>query len=790
MEMDERAKTPEWMLLLESKKKKPHCLAHEIGAGAPCLTCGDKCPGLDLHFWRKLCRNCKCKKEEHDVRDDEGYEQFEILFANSFTGKKKRTGACLNIKVPETLKSVPNPSGGSVVGGSNCVGNKSVAFDWVPPDVSEDLAAEYMQQLPPSKLPISGSDGALFRRQQLEIQVPLHDLDASKCHGLTPDEIQGLQQYLENVKNNVVGQGRVTKIPVQVLYAEQRVPFSGPTQSQSRTLAHSSVTGECKPIRIATSQSAQSLKSMSSFPLPRPFTPHIHGKNDQDNTPPPLLNDSLSNAANVGLKTPSAFFPSQHHVGHTDAQLATDLQYNYLSSSTAHSSKQDVQYSTKLPGRDVAQTVGSTSSLKSATDEKQFINMPFHAEAPVGQPIQILTPARDGTFVTDQQTNEIVYSTQMPVGLVSQQSKTLDISREASDHVAEKKPEFPYSSSKEVDILDKSKQNARDGDITASKHPVGISFSEDVKTENMQNTERISDLLLTYDPAFQHRYSSAVQNPDYGAHSGKWLSEKAEHPSLQQGEVSGTTCLQDVSSEQCAHNVADSLSGQQGKSSPYSFPTKNGVHNIPKDCSASEYRNSDPRSLQVGQSGVSPQDATLLPCSTNATGHIVHSVPIDADSMPKSAHVMQQSHVAQDKEPDQEAVEHELAGKLQQLEDLGGGSSQHEASHLECHKCSKALLAGDVAVFAERAGKKAAWHPQCFVCCTCEELLVDLIYFYHNGKVYCGRHYAQLLNIPRCFACDEVCIVNFITDGNVWQVYPHERCGHRIINLSEVQQSG
>jgi hypothetical protein len=41
-----------------------------------------------------LCRNCKCKKEEHDVRDDEGYEQFEILFANSFTGKKKRTGAC------------------------------------------------------------------------------------------------------------------------------------------------------------------------------------------------------------------------------------------------------------------------------------------------------------------------------------------------------------------------------------------------------------------------------------------------------------------------------------------------------------------------------------------------------------------------------------------------------------------------------------------------------------------------------------------------------------------------
>jgi len=452
-----------------------------------------------------------------------------------------------------------------------------------------------------------------------------------------------------------------------VLYTEQRVPYSGPNQSQSVTVAHSSVTGECKPIRIATSQSAQSLKSVSSFPIPRPFKSHIHGKNDQDNIPPPLLDDSLSSsAANLGLKTPSAFFPSQHHVGHADAQLGVDRQAHYLSSCTAHSSKQDVQYSAKLPGRDVAQTVGSTSSLESATDEKQFMNMPFHAEASVGQPIQILTHARDGTFMTDQETHEIAYSTQMPVGLVSQQSKTLDVPTEASDHVTGKKHEFPSSSSIEADILDKSKQIARDGVITASRHPAGVSFSEKMKTENTQSTERISGLLHTYDPAFQHRYSSTVQNPEHGAHSVQGLRDNAEHTSLQQGEVSGTTCLQGVSSEQPAYNVADSLSGQQQKSSPYSFPTKNGVHNIPKDFSASEYQNSDPRSHQVGQSGFSPQDATILPCSTNVVGHIVHSVPIDGDSMPKSAHVMQQSHVAKH-ELDQEDVEHELAGKLQQL---------------------------------------------------------------------------------------------------------------------------
>lgn len=37
----------------------------------------------------------------------------------------------------------------------------------------------------------------------------------------------------------------------------------------------------------------------------------------------------------------------------------------------------------------------------------------------------------------------------------------------------------------------------------------------------------------------------------------------------------------------------------------------------------------------------------------------------------------------------------------------------------------------------------------------CNELLVDLIYFHQDGKIYCGRHHAERLK-PRCTACDEV----------------------------------
>ena len=68
------------------------------------------------------------------------------------------------------------------------------------------------------------------------------------------------------------------------------------------------------------------------------------------------------------------------------------------------------------------------------------------------------------------------------------------------------------------------------------------------------------------------------------------------------------------------------------------------------------------------------------------------------------------------------------------------------------------LKAGDVGVFADRAGPNKCWHPACFTCSDCGELLVDLIYFFNDkdDKVYCGRHHAEKLK-PRCAACDEVC---------------------------------
>merc|ERR1711915_683227 len=63
-------------------------------------------------------------------------------------------------------------------------------------------------------------------------------------------------------------------------------------------------------------------------------------------------------------------------------------------------------------------------------------------------------------------------------------------------------------------------------------------------------------------------------------------------------------------------------------------------------------------------------------------------------------------------------------------------TSYVSSSTWECSGCSQSMLPGDVAI--------------------CAEILEDLLYYHNKGKLYCGRHYAEVLRIPRCAACDEL----------------------------------
>lgn len=176
---------PEWLSKLEERREKlkKSRLGHEAGLGAPCEC--DKCPGLDLHFWRKTCRICKCRKDQHMCDDDTGWAQFEIL------GAIRSKPAYIKIKA---LASQP------------------VQLEWVPPNVAPDVAAEYMDKLGTGNVPIKGSEAAAKRKQQLEFQVPPHDLDAGLCDNLSEAETNQLLQYVQKIKDNCVGQGCVIRV--------------------------------------------------------------------------------------------------------------------------------------------------------------------------------------------------------------------------------------------------------------------------------------------------------------------------------------------------------------------------------------------------------------------------------------------------------------------------------------------------------------------------------------------------------------------------------------------------
>lgn len=73
----------------------------------------------------------------------------------------------------------------------------------------------------------------------------------------------------------------------------------------------------------------------------------------------------------------------------------------------------------------------------------------------------------------------------------------------------------------------------------------------------------------------------------------------------------------------------------------------------------------------------------------------------------------------------------------------------------ECPKCKKNVEPGEIGVFASKFGDTVLWHPTCFTCTECQDLLVDLTYCLYEDHLYCERHYAQQFK-PRCAACDEV----------------------------------
>ncbi|VDO39077.1 unnamed protein product [Brugia timori] len=165
---------------LENKPK--NILCHEIGAGSPCLKCN--CPGLDLHYWRKMCKVCSCRMDDHDVILPRNMDHGQIVigrlfdFIPEFESKlhlhppspslpySRKAYPVHNIKYekikPESMYNVKLEDAKEK--------NKMSEYTWVP-TTDRVLAEKYFSTLPENERPIADTEGALDRRHKLLHQV-------------------------------------------------------------------------------------------------------------------------------------------------------------------------------------------------------------------------------------------------------------------------------------------------------------------------------------------------------------------------------------------------------------------------------------------------------------------------------------------------------------------------------------------------------------------------------------------------------------------------------------------
>ncbi|XP_078804101.1 LIM and cysteine-rich domains protein 1 isoform X6 [Oryzias latipes] len=178
------------------------------GDVARCLICKERCSGFQPHIWRKACMTCGCSSVDHTPGSDgEDDQRMGRLLADSpyshLTAKVKGGGGLRMYKRNRMI--VTNP----VVSGKDPTFN-TITYDWAPAGLNQKLAMQYMELLPESLRPVSGSVGSLERRKQLLHQLPSYDQDPMKCQSLaSEEEITAMLLFVKQYKQEVLGVGEV-----------------------------------------------------------------------------------------------------------------------------------------------------------------------------------------------------------------------------------------------------------------------------------------------------------------------------------------------------------------------------------------------------------------------------------------------------------------------------------------------------------------------------------------------------------------------------------------------------
>ncbi|XP_011874806.1 PREDICTED: uncharacterized protein LOC105565871 [Vollenhovia emeryi] len=705
---EETTSRPKWLLELENRKRKPR-LAHEAGAGAPCTNCNSACPGLDLHFWRKICKNCKCSRDDHDVDDDE-FPQFDLLFGPSL-GKFKKKAMRLQVNNKKH-------------------NDGETTFEWVPPDTTQELAVDYMKALPAEKLPIKGSVGAVLRRQLLQKQLPLHDIDHKVCDQLSEQEQKQFEKYLDNIKR-YVGQGKVMKIFGARPFDRSLMTPVNATDMQKHSPQH-------KPSINVPSTGVQ-LRTPSSFAVKSPYARHPYdAQNKRDaatnNNEAPSTKgynctlDSVSASSYIARSQPiegklicdnyqrphDTVTPSSANEKGITGKTVNSSILTYLAEQEMVERRDTLGSCNVSYGEDALERLGDTT-LRTAHPEAVDDKVALIAESMLAD--ALLPPSAIHA-------NDIVGSTLDEKGLTFIREKLADKYNIAENPVAMRavsKSFRPLDSASNISCPTRN-NGAEEDDAAAKGHAetaeTGVPLEAARKTYKPPKSQVVESTSIPIAPT-----PTSTADVNQRRRCGGLLpnSKAAVNDPL----VTDT-------SRAIMESTADPLSGQC-----------NSTH------AASSTSNPSDSQEPVGRFADAKSNPLLAELSSSVLQpSVIHSEQLQNPAFPHTVGSFNEQRNMQLVDCLRDAVESLKLDSTGQVQ--------------KCEKCHEDIRVGDVVVIVEKANN-ASWHPGCFVCSVCDELLVDLVYFYYKNQLYCGRDLATFLGIPRCFACDELIFVREYT---------------------------
>eukprot|EP00049_Salpingoeca_infusionum_P026381 m.25442 g.25442 ORF g.25442 m.25442 type:complete len:610 (+) comp8714_c0_seq2:44-1873(+) len=137
------------------------------------------CPGFDEHYWRKVCKWCRCPRVQH-------------------FGQK--AAATLNLDT-------------SVVTQMEGLSLLKKKYAWAPVGAPQDLVEAYFQAIPKACVPAIGTPGEQWRKKQLIAQCPPYDTNWESCDQLTAKEIEWFKKFDQLRLREAFDIGEVIRCP-------------------------------------------------------------------------------------------------------------------------------------------------------------------------------------------------------------------------------------------------------------------------------------------------------------------------------------------------------------------------------------------------------------------------------------------------------------------------------------------------------------------------------------------------------------------------------------------------